>query len=328
VAESVARMAAPTALSMRYQAAPAALGADVLAALAFDRTVPTDDARWIRVGYGPVGEVAPVEVWRSHGPVTRGRTGAIRHAQDDVLQFGCIELDEREHGGPEGVAAAAYAAIAQFVQDGTHPHVLRMWNAFSAINLGEGDEERYKRFCNGRAQGLAPVLARYFPAATAIGRRDDDPVLQVTWLSARDAGIPLENPRQVSAYRYPRQYGPTSPSFARAMLVGGDTLLISGTSSVVGHETHHAGDVHAQLLETLTNLDTVLQRAHALAPGVPRRFGAGSALRVYLRDPASQDTVRALLATHLPPEVSYVVLEGDICRADLTIEIDGVHRAV
>ena len=32
------------------------------------------------------------------------------------------------------------------------------------------------------------------------------------------AGHAVENPRQVSAYRYPRQYGPQPPRFARAML--------------------------------------------------------------------------------------------------------------
>src|SRR3546814_12468443 len=60
--------------------------------------------------------------------------------------------------------------------------------------------------------------ADLLPAATAIGRCDDARVVQVYWLAARTPGMPVENPRQVSAYRYPRQYGPQQPSFARAML--------------------------------------------------------------------------------------------------------------
>jgi hypothetical protein len=56
------------------------------------------------------------------------------------------------------------------------------------------------------------------PAATCIGRFDGVRRLQVYWLAAREAGLPLENPRQVSAFRYPRQYGPQSPSFSRALL--------------------------------------------------------------------------------------------------------------
>ena len=48
-----------------------------------------------------------------------------------------------------------------------------------------------------------------YPAATAIGRRDGVRVLQIYALTARCAGVQVENPRQVNAWLYPRQYGPT-----------------------------------------------------------------------------------------------------------------------
>ena len=49
-------------------------------------------------------------------------------------------------------------------------------------------------------------------------------------------GTPVENPRQVSAYRYPREYGPQSPTFARALLPPSPRvpLLLSGTASIDG----------------------------------------------------------------------------------------------
>ncbi len=100
-----------------------------------------------------------------------------------------------------------------------------------------------------------------FPAATCIGRRDGDPMVQVYWLAGRAPGLPLENPRQVSAYRYPREYGPTPPSFSRAMLASDRLVMISGTASIVGHASRHRGNVRAQLDETFTNLANVLQRA-------------------------------------------------------------------
>src|SRR3546814_12443298 len=89
---------------------------------------------------------------------------------------------------------------------------------FDAITFGDGDAERYREFCVGRARGLGDFDTHALPAATAIGRCDDARVVQVYWLAARTPGMPVENPRQVSAYRYPRQYGPQQPSFARAML--------------------------------------------------------------------------------------------------------------
>ncbi len=81
-----------------------------------------------------------------------------------------------------------------------------------------------------------------WPAATSIGRQDDDRVLQVYWLAGNEPGRALENPRQMSAFHYPRQYGPSAPTFSRAMQVGGG-LLISGTASVRGHASHHPQDL-------------------------------------------------------------------------------------
>ena len=111
---------------------------------------------------------------------------------------------------------SAYANLSVFVRTRGFPHLLRSWNYLDAITEGEGDAERYRRFCVGRAAGLGEVQIGTLPAATAIGRCDGVRTLQVYWLAARRPGTPVENPRQVSAYRYPRQYGPQSPSFARA----------------------------------------------------------------------------------------------------------------
>ena len=60
----------------------------------------------------------------------------------------------------------------------------------------------------------------------------------------------LGNPRQVNAYDYPSLYGPRSPSFARASLYRSDSatqLFISGTASVVGHQSQHKGLADLQL---------------------------------------------------------------------------------
>ena len=58
---------------------------------------------------------------------------------------------------------------------------------------------------------------------------------------------------------------------------------------MVGHATHHPGDVLAQLRETLTNLEHVLARASAHNPSIPPAFGAHSALKVYLRERSAAD---------------------------------------
>ena len=49
-----------------------------------------------------------------------------------------------------------------------------MWNYLDAINEGDGDAERYRQFCVGRARGLGRPNGKRLPAATAIGRQQTD----------------------------------------------------------------------------------------------------------------------------------------------------------
>ncbi len=264
-----------------------------------------------------------MEVWHANGPVSVGFDGVLRYAADADHLLGAIELDERRYGGIQQAAEVAYTALNRFVASSRHPHLLRVWNYFDDINRGGGDNERYKLFCAGRAAGLrAYTRDDRYPAATCIGRRDGDATLQVYCLAGRTPGVPLENPRQTSAYRYPREYGPAAPSFSRAMLVSDRLVMISGTASIVGHATRHPGDVRAQLDETLTNLANVLQRASGSAPGIKPRFGAESLLKIYLRDEALLPDVEALVRKRLPPQTQSIILHADICRADLLVEVD------
>ena len=155
----------------------------------------------------------------------------------------------------------AYAALREFVAARAERHVVRIWNYLGAINRGEGDAERYKHFCDGRAQGMGAFFAEGFPAATAIGHLGHEHHLQIYLLACDQPGQRVENSRQVSAWRYPRQYGCIPPSFARAMsLPTQDALAISGTAAVVGHASAHQDDLNAQLGETLANLESLLAR--------------------------------------------------------------------
>ena len=310
---------------------------DVLAVLGFgDAAPPLDDPRYLRVPLQPWGR-APLEVWHALAPVRSGRDGEIAWACDGQLQFGVIEVDEPaghtgagDHSGILLAAEHAYRALTRFVSGSDYPHLLRIWNYLDAITLGDGDAERYRQFCVGRARGLGAFDASSLPAATAIGRCDDARTVQVYWLAAREAGTAVENPRQVSAYRYPRQYGPQPPSFARAMLPppgGAMPLLLSGTAAVVGHASQHAGELLAQLDETFANFDALLGAARVRDPALPAQFGPGTRLKVYVRDRDDMPPVAAALDERFGDRVPRVLLHAVICRRELAIEIDGVHGA-
>lgn len=255
----------------------------------------------------------PAEAWLGNG-----------HYQVRIL-----EQDETD-GDIEAATAAAYARLLAEVRPSSHPYLIRLWNYFAAINEGEGDQERYRRFCVGRAGAVDAMFNEVPPAATAIGTDGTPGRLQVVALCSRAPGIALENPRQTPAWRYPREHGPVSPGFSRGAVLDADTssprLLASGTASIVGHVSKHVGDFAAQLRESLDNLATLLDQGRQ-ATGREFPLAGCEALRVYLRHPGDLVAAQAILATTgLPGErISY--LRGDVCRRELDVELEGVFTA-
>lgn len=318
-------------LSIDYSRAPLANLLDdpaTLAVVGFGSPAPDahDDARYRHVPLEPVLAPAPYEVWRGASVVQCGREGDVRWSGDGNYACGAMELAESAHGGLAETAEYAYRMLGRWLSSAATGHVLRIWNYLDAINAGDDDAERYREFCRGRAHGMRGIFDAGFPAATAIGVRDGRRILRVHWIAAREPGTPLENPRQVSAWRYPRQYGPSAPTFARAMHAptAAAQLYISGTAAIVGHASHHHDDFDAQVSETLANFASLLEAA-GVDPG--RRFGPGGMLKIYVRRAADAQRAVRLLRERLPAATPLLLLHGDICRRELLVEIDGLQTA-
>ncbi|MCA1779838.1 MAG: pteridine-dependent deoxygenase [Xanthomonadaceae bacterium] len=252
-------------------------------------------------------------------------------APDDQLRV--LLMSEPDDPGTDAAQSAErmYRNLIERLRDSEFGYPLRLWNYFPAINRGRGDQERYRRFCIGRGRALeaAGLEDARMCAATAIGGHRA--IMQLVALVGKKPGISIENPRQVSAWNYPRSYGPRQPAFARATgirLVDDRVgLLISGTASVVGHDSAHVGDVLAQTDEAASNLDALL--AHAAAalghPGLAR-FNTNSLARVYLRHAADWPRIEQRLRKRWP-ELRFCGLQGDICRSELLIEIEAWHES-
>lgn len=320
-------------LSSSFVDAAAPLAPDTLACIAFGaNAAPDDDPRRVQVALAPLAGAPPCELWRAAGPVEHGRDGGFGWARSAEVLFGQLSFDGA--GAGDGAFAAAvqdaYARIVAFCEKQGFAHLLRCWNYFDDIHAGAGDAERYRQFCVGRHRALALLsgFEQRLPAATVIGSRA--PGALVYFLAANAAGLQVENPRQVPAYRYPRSYSPLPPSFSRALLKrwngrgGGDRsecLFVSGTASVVGHESHHPDNTAAQLRETLANLRALLAAADPDG-GAPWR---AASLKAYLRRREDLPAVRQALARAFGAEAPLLVLEGDICRTDLSVEIEGLY---
>jgi chorismate lyase/3-hydroxybenzoate synthase len=242
--------------------------------------------------------------------------------------FGHVRVAGQGDDNLEQTTFRLYRRLSQFASDRQFPHLLRVWNYFPEICAMRHGQERYHAFSAGRYRALLKMLGseRKLPAATAIGSQSTD--MLIYFLSAREPGLQVENPRQISAFRYPPQYGPKSPAFSRAILKrwgSKEHLYISGTASVVGHESRHEYDVLLQLREILSNFTALIANARRL-----HRLNIGSisdlsALKVYLRDSADYEPVRRVLAEAIGDSVSCVFLQGEICRPDLRLEIDGLY---
>ncbi len=307
----------------------AAPAADVLAHIRFgDALDGFPDSRRIDVALPQLAPECLAEVWRSRLPVVQGGGRELGYASNGEVLLGHLRLGGREIADLDRATTRAYQRIDALLQETGYPYPLRMWNFLPRINHGQGDAERYRQFSQGRFNSLAlkPGFETALPAATAIGTRGDD--MTVYFLAAREPGQQVENPRQVSAFRYPSAYGPTSPSFSRANLKhwsDGIHLFVSGTASVVGHRSQHPGDPLAQLDETHRNIVALLERAAELKPTAGAFRTA--ALKFFVRHaedwPLLVPRVRTLFGNDTP----LLALAGDICRRDLLLEIEGLYTA-
>ncbi len=320
----------PVATPRPYQLASAHTpGAQLLARLHFGVPVPTSNERDPREIHLPLPllQGPASECWMSTAPVQHGWQDGLGYAENGALLFGQVSIGETELSalGVDRAVFQAYARINHLLHSRGYPHWLRMWNFLSRITEGEGDAERYRQFNTGRGRALElkREIERKLPAATAIGTAEGG--LMIYFIGAAEVqGVQVENPRQVSAFQYPRQYGIKSPSFSRATRVewadGGD-LLVSGTASVVGHETRHADDLVAQLRETFANLDALVAAATVQRGGGVYR---PHSFKLYLSQPALLPHLLPLLQAQFG-DALVTCLQGAICRRDLGLEIEGIY---
>src|SRR5580704_18801084 len=291
------------------------------------------------------------EVWRVAGPGVQLSNGAAQHSRvrhrfcEDLL-FGSITIDERllETGGDArgdaaGVDAGAllrateiaYQEIFGVLRETEHRHLIRIWNYLPEINREADGDERYRLFNSARQlafrkSGQATVGT--VPAACALGSPAGSPI-SIYFLAARQQPRMIENPRQTSAYHYPVKFGRHSPIFSRACVLhesAGTNLFVSGTASIVGHETIHPGDVVAQTRETMANIDALLTEANRVV-GLARYSLDGLKFKVYVRQPADLRAIEEALSGWLRSSTPIVYLQADVCREDLLVEIEATGES-
>jgi chorismate lyase / 3-hydroxybenzoate synthase len=278
------------------------------------------------------------EVWRVAGsavPLSSGSVHArVSYRSSDDLLFGSLNIAERdidadgEAGALQRATEIAYQEIFDVLDETEHRHLIRIWNYLPEINAQAGGDERYRHFNSARQTAFRKsgrATMGTVPAACALGSPAGSP-LSIYFLAARRPARMIENPRQTSAYHYPPKFGRHSPIFSRACVWGESgraRLFVSGTASIVGHETIHRGDVVAQTRETMVNIGALLEEANRIV-GSSHYSLNDLRFKVYVRKPSDLPAIEGTLSELLNPVAAIVYLQADVCREDLLVEIEAV----
>ena len=259
---------------------------------------------WPLAGPGEVEQLDEMIIWRGI---------------NSLIGIAAVEVND---SNLEAATARLYAAILD-LSDGYVLH--RFWNFVPQINVAVGKLDRYMCFCVGRANAFGEharsVQGGDLPPASAVGTTGNH--LCIAFLAGRDALVPVENPLQVPAYQYPKRYGPRSPSFARAGVIdAAGEMFISGTASIRASESLHEGDFTCQAQTALENLAAVSEAAghpHWLNAAQPYR----RTVRVYVKRAELWRQHGDLLRKNLLDGAQHFnVIEADICRPELLVEIE------
>lgn len=272
------------------------------------------------------GNSKKCEVWLSSNPIDRGDMNHVVWACDGNDLIASCEM---EGSKPlRETVVSAYESILSAVEAFEGFSICRIWNYMHDINGydpdfdGKNRMERYWDFNRSRLYVFSQFAAcERYPAASAIGVTGQN----YLYLHAtKDVVNYFENPRQISAFEYPDQYGPASPSFSRATLVTGPSeklIHISGTASIVGHETLFVGNIDGQLDTIFDNITLLLESISATAES--DEAVELLLIKIYVRVVSTLTHIRARVEAQYPG-VPKRYLRGDICRKDLLVEIEGV----
>jgi chorismate lyase / 3-hydroxybenzoate synthase len=226
------------------------------------------------------------------------------------------------------MTSEVYAAILALIPRSFHP--ARFWNHIPDIHAAMGDGlDRYMVFNLGRRSALSEhfgglrSIARCAPTATGVGHGSNELVIHCLALDDRPQYI--ENPRQIAAYQYSDQYGPASPSFSRATLVNlpgasNRSLIVGGTSSVRGEDTIAPDSLGLQFDETRANLDALVKHAF----GNDADLGCFESVRAYHTRERDEARVRRAVEQSFANATVIELVQAEICRKPLLIEIEGV----
>jgi enamine deaminase RidA (YjgF/YER057c/UK114 family) len=218
-------------------------------------------------------------------------------------------------------------------------HIVRQWNYIGNILEMNDGFQNYQLFNEVRSEFYKKYrTVQGYPAATGIGMKLGGVNIDFCAVMAGEAILvePIDNPNQVNAYEYDQEVlrgmpceGMSvkhPPQFERALLLTRkvkSTLFISGTASIIGQDTIGIDDIEKQTFVTIDNINNLTdqKRIGQILSDTDQDWGKYILIRVYVKNQENFSIVQAI-CTDKFPEVQMTLIESDICRDNLLVEIE------
>lgn len=247
--------------------------------------------------------------------------------------FGSIAVPVTADNTISEITREAYRQLFTAMQAYNEYTIIRFWNYVPAIVTPLGAEATvYHAFNEGRQAAFRQYYGHQLaqlpvPAASAVGAADN--TLRIEWLAVAKPIAQIENKDQIPAYRYSEIYGKTAPFFSRGVIYdnnGQRILLSSGTASIKGEASLHAGDVHDQLCQSIHNLRILGSQFNLKQYNIHYGFALEdiTALRVYYKHATDRAFLERFVPKFLSPSCTVSFMQADICREELLVELEAV----
>jgi enamine deaminase RidA (YjgF/YER057c/UK114 family) len=222
----------------------------------------------------------------------------------------------------------------------TFRDIIRQWNYIEGILQFDGSYQHYQIFNEIRTKFYNNHFKeKGYPAATGIGIKKGGVIVEyVALLNSETKTIPLDNPRQIPAYRYhqdvlkgqPLYKVKATPKFERGLYLSISDmrfLFISGTAAISGEQVIYPGSPSLQTLHTIDNISELISKENLCKKDISAEKITHDYLRIYIKEKHDFLEIQTVCKKEYK-ETPCVWLQADICRDELLVEIEGIFNLI
>lgn len=278
----------------------------------------------LSVGMPEVSGKKLYEIWEVEDKITRSTYNNINISKNKDCLFGSIIIDNR--GSYEEIKLAIQKKYSDFfeISNKNNMSIVKIWHYLpELLKLYVNNKTNYSLLCESREELYRKFYKNSdYPAATVIGIEGNKILIYFLAVSCETYKV-VENKRQVSSYDYPQNIFSEKPMFSRAVIFSFKNntkrkIMISGTASIKGYQSVHKLNVVKQLDEALKNY-----RVFTKLENNPTNV-----CRIYLTKCQMKNiSIVTKKLENFFGKNQYILLQGDICRSELLIEIEGASNA-